>query len=84
MKVPSRNNIFTISVALLVMGISAVIFISVKKDSDLPVYEGKTVEEWCYGEDGNPTSLSTRHDAAVAFEAVGVLAPVRKCHFSPE
>ena len=71
MKTPNRKIILSVSVALLVMGISAVAFFTVKKDSDLPVYEGKNVRQWFYGEDGNPGSGSTMEAASAAFQKLG-------------
>jgi hypothetical protein len=37
----------------------------------LPVYEGKTVQEWFFGADGHPGRPATMKAAGVAFEAMG-------------
>jgi hypothetical protein len=71
MKAPNRKTIFTVSVALLVLGISVVIYFALKKDSDLPVYEGKNVREWFYGEDGHPGMMLTMQAAEEAFNKLG-------------
>lgn len=53
----------------LVVGFGWVFFVD--DNGDLPVYQGKTVEEWFYGEKGHFGSQKTRQVAEAVFEDMG-------------
>ena len=43
----------------------------VDDSGDLPVHQGKTVEEWFYGEKGHSGTRAPRDAVAAAFEKMG-------------
>ncbi|XOV73819.1 MAG: hypothetical protein ACFHW5_11755 [Verrucomicrobiota bacterium] len=71
MKAPSHKAIIAASFAFLLLVVTAVVFIALMKDSDLPVYEGKNADEWFYGEQGHPGLADTINAAKVAFSNMG-------------
>ena len=70
-KFKKRSLIVGSIVVMLLATVGFWVHRSNRRPADLPVYDGKTAEQWFYGDGGHPGYAKAMKNADIAFEAMG-------------